>query len=222
MEHSGLRDTRWAPAGALEDIAHDPRSRSQFLKLAGGTGALGALSLVVGACGAKQPHQRVERGPDVDILNYALTLEYLESDFYTQVLASRAIKTRKAADLAGYIGAEEQQHVDSLLATLKEFGAKPVERPKTNFDAVIAGGEQKILETAATVENLGASAYLGQLANVTNRQILAATIAIHSNEARHAAALNLHLGRGFAPDGAFDKGLDKASVLKAASPFIVG
>jgi hypothetical protein len=83
--------------------------------------------------------------------------------------------------------------------------------------------------TAATVENLGAAAYLGQAGNIKSKAILAAALSIHSVEARHAAALNELVGRGFGgkgglegslPDGPFGKPMDMASVLKAVAPFI--
>ena len=72
-------------------------------------------------------------------------------------------------------------------ATVEKLGGKP-KRPKTNFDAVIDGGVNKILETAAVVENLGAAAYLGQAGRIQSKEILAAALAIHSVEGRHAAA----------------------------------
>ena len=86
-----------------------------------------------------------------------------------------------------------------------------------------------MLKTAATVENLGAAAYLGQAGNIKNKDVLAAALAIHSVEARHAAALNHLVGRGFGgkgglegsiPDGAFGKPMDEAAVLAAVKPFL--
>jgi hypothetical protein len=90
-------------------------------------------------------------------------------------------------------------------------------------------GLMHVLETAATVENLGAAAYLGQAGNIKSKEILASALAIHSVEARHAAALNILVGRGFGgkgglegalPDGAFGKPMDMDSVLAAAKPFL--
>ena len=73
---------------------------------------------------------------------------------------------------------------------------------------------------AATVENLGAAAYLGQAGNIKSKEILAAALAIHSVEARHAATLNGVLGKDITPDGAFAKPADMATVLAAVKPFI--
>ena len=94
---------------------------------------------------------------------------------------------------------------------------------------MLEGGPAKILETAATVENLGAAAYLGQAGRIKSKEILSAALSIHSVEARHAAALNKLVGAGFTgndplsgslPDGAFAKPMTKDEVLTAAKPFI--
>ena len=73
---------------------------------------------------------------------------------------------------------------------------------------------------AGVVENLGAAAYLGQAGNIQSKEILAAALAIHTVEARHAATLNLVLKKSPTPDGAFAKPLSMAQVLTAVKPFI--
>jgi rubrerythrin len=78
-----------------------------------------------------------------------------------------------------------------------------------------------VLELAATVENLGAAAYLGQAANIESPEVLASALAIHSVEGRHAAALNTLL-ESITPDGAFAVPADVQTVLKSVEPFIVG
>jgi len=103
-----------------------------------------------------------------------------------------------------------------------------VAQPTTKFEEVLNGGLEKVLQTAADVENLGAAAYLGQAGRIKNKEILAAALSIHSVEARHAAALNQLIGRDFKadggqgsiPDGAFAKPMDMAAVLEAVKPFI--
>ncbi len=79
-----------------------------------------------------------------------------------------------------------------------------------------------MLELAATVENLGAAAYLGQAANIQSPEVLASALAIHSVEGRHAAVLNTLLGESITPDGAFAKPADVKTVLKSVEPFLVG
>jgi rubrerythrin len=207
----------------------EPSSRSQFLKIAGGTGAAGALAIFIAACGgddkkdtsssSSSSKPKADKG-DLAIVNYALTLEYLEAAFYDQAIKSGAVKTKAIAEVAKTIVEDEHEHVRALTATVEQLGGKPAAKPKTKFDSVLAGGEKKILETAAMVENLGAAAYLGQAGNIKSKDVLAALLSIHSVEGRHAAVLNQALGKSIVPDGAFAKPADMATVLKTVKPFI--
>jgi len=217
-------------APAVERLAHDAGSRKRFLRMVGGGGAAAALSILVAACGdddggsaAKAPERDMQSsraGGDLEIVNYALTLEFLEADFYRQVVESGTVKDRKVAELAKRIGAHEQEHVDALTATVEKLGGTPAAKPRTKFGPVIDAGPQKILETAAAVENLGAAAYLGQANRIEDTEILAAALAIHSVEARHAAALNTLVGKSIVPDGAFAKAASMDEVLAKVKPFI--
>jgi rubrerythrin len=214
---------------AVKRLAKDPASRRRFLTMAGGTGAAGALSLFIAACGSDDKSSsagttgttaKVSAAGDLKIANYALTLEYLEADFYKQVVASGIIKDKKVAAIAQKFGATEQAHVDALKALIQKAGGTPVAAPKTDFQAVLDGGPDKILQTAADVENLGAAAYLGQAGNISSPEVLAAALSIHSVEGRHAAALNTVLGKSVTPDGAFAKPAPMDMVLAAVKPFI--
>jgi len=222
---------------AVRELADDPSSRKRFFKMVGGAGAVGAFGVVLAACGDKKKDKSTasptssadDNKGDLEIVNYALTLEYLEAAFYKQVIASGQIKDKAVIEIAKKFGETEQEHVDALKATAIKLGGKPVASPKTAFEAVINKGAKTILATAAVVENLGAAAYLGQAGNIKNKEVLAAALAIHSVEARHAAALNQLIGAGYGgkgglkgslPDGAFGKPMDMASVLAAAKPFI--
>lgn len=210
--------------GALQELAGDAASRKRFLKMVGGGGAA-AFSLFLAACGTKDKgsssssSSSASRKRDLEIVSYALTLEHLETDFYNTVLSSGVIKDRKLADTAKMIRDNEQEHVDALTQTVKQLGGRP-KRPKTNFDAVLKGGPKMVLETAATVENLGAAAYLGQAPRITSKTVLAAALAIHSVEGRHAAALNRAVGKTIVPDGAFAKPASMAEVLPKVKPFL--
>ena len=99
------------------------------------------------------------------------------------------------------------------------MGGTPAPKPKTEFPLKSA---KSVLELAATVENLGAAAYLGQAPNIKGASVLAAALSIHSVEGRHAAALNTLLGESITPDGAFAKPAGADEVLKSVEPFIVG
>jgi rubrerythrin len=229
--------TREQPAegrtGAMEELARDPSSRKRFLKAVGGAGAISAFGIFLAACGGDDdeggssasttPTEKTTgtAKQDLEILNYALTLEYLEAAFYADVVKSGVVTDAKIASLAQKIGQNEQEHVDALIATVKKLGGTPAAKPKTSFQSVIDGGPMMILETAATVENLGAAAYLGQAGRLMNPEVLAAALAIHSVEARHAAALNTLVGKTVVPDGAFAKPASMDEVLPQVKPFIV-
>jgi rubrerythrin len=233
------------PPSALDELAHDESSRKKFLRMMGGGGAAAGLAVLLAACGddkktastaSTQTSKPTSTGGksgggknDVDIVNYALTLEYLEATFYSEAAESGMIKDKKTLELAKKFGATEQTHVDALKAAVKKLGGTPVEKPKTAFGPVIEGGPEMILMTAATVENLGAAAYLGQAGNIESKDILASALAIHSVEARHAAALNELVKRGFKgggalegsiPDGAFAKPMTMEQVLEQVKPFL--
>jgi len=228
---------------ALRELADDPSSRKRFFKMLGGAGAVSAFSVALAACGGDDdesssssakpapPAKSADTNKsDLEILNYALTLEFLEADFYAQVIDSGMVKDPKVGSIAKKFGSTEQEHVDALIATIKKLGGKPVAAPKSNFGPTFDKGLMATLEAAADVENLGAAAYLGQAGNIKNKEVLAAALAIHTVEARHAAALNQLVGRGFGdgkgglkgslPDGPFAKPMDMAAVLAAVKPFL--
>jgi rubrerythrin len=206
-----------------------PQSRRKFLAVGGGSTALAAL---LAACGsddgsataktamssaAKSETAQFGKG-DVGILNYALTLEYLETAFYADVAKSSLFKGSDLETIRRF-GREEAEHVKALTAAVKSLGGKPAPQPKAEFPLKNA---KSVLELAATVENLGAAAYLGQAANIKSPEVLASALAIHSVEGRHAAVLNTLLGESITPDGAFAVPANVKTVLKSVEPFIVG
>jgi rubrerythrin len=218
--------------GALRELADDPGDRKRFLKMMGGAGAASAFAIFLAACGDDEESSNGEAAAatgnggsggsakqDLEIVQYALTLEHLETDFYNAVIDAGVITDMALAETAKMIRDNEQEHVDALTGTVKELGGKP-QRPKTNFDAVLEGGAEMVLETAATVENLGAAAYLGQAGRIKSKEILAAALAIHSVEGRHAAALNTVVGKTIVPDGAFAKPASMEEVLPKVKPFL--
>lgn len=207
-----------------------PVSRRQVLAVGGGSTALAAFLAACGsdsssttgstAMGGKSgASETAEFGKgDVGILNYALTLEYLETAFYADVVKSGLFKGSDLETIRKF-GSEEAEHVQALTAAVKSLGGKPAPEPKTEFPLKSA---KQVLELAGTVENLGAAAYLGQAANIESPEVLASALAIHSVEGRHAAALNTLLGESITPDGAFAVPADVQTVLKSVEPFIVG
>ena len=218
------------PGSAIQELSRDDSSRKRFFKMMGGAGAASAFAIFLAACGddgdepgsssGTKAKEKSAGGPvDLEIVQYALTLEHLETDFYNAVIGAGVITNRAVGETAKLIRDAEQAHVDTLTGVVKELGGTP-QRPKTNFDAVLEGGEKMVLETAAAVENLGAAAYLGQAGRIQSKDILAAALSIHSVEARHAAALNRLIGKSIVPDGAFAKPASMAEVLPQVKPFL--
>jgi rubrerythrin len=223
--------------GAVRELTEDVDSRRRFLKMVGGAGAASAFAIFAAACGGDDEEESSggsgttstqsdtnsmsggSKGGDLEIVQYALTLEHLETDFYTAVLEAGVITDKALGKVATKIRDNEQEHVDALTATVKQLGGKP-EKPKTDFAAIIEAGPKKILETAAEVENLGAAAYLGQAPRIKSKDVLAAALSIHSVEARHAAALNRVVGKTIVPDGAFAKPASMDEVLPKVKPFL--
>jgi rubrerythrin len=224
--------------GALARLVDDASSRKQFLRMVGGAGAAGAFATLAAACGEQDtPIGITQRDPgtvpafgpgDVGIVNYALTLEYLEQDFYDQIRKSGEVTNRALKKLIEEVYSNESEHVAALEKTAEQMG-RPVTRPKVDFDSVLEGGQPKILLESAKIENLGASAYLGQATRVSDRMVLAAALSIHTVEARHAAAFNKMAGEGFSgktellgtvPDGPFAKPKTMQEVLKEAKKFL--
>jgi rubrerythrin len=154
-------------------------------------------------------------GSDVDIVNFALTLEYLESTFYEEA-KKRAGAKGELAKLIEMLAMDEKQHVEALAGTVKKLGAKPVAEPKFNFEYDDTAG---FLKLAQTFEDTGVGAYNGAGPLIKEKAILEAAGSIVQVEARHAAAIRLQNGEEPAPM-AFDEPLEEKEVLKAVEPFI--
>lgn len=157
----------------------------------------------------------------VDVLNFALTLEYLEAAFYKQGVGSRGLIPSRYRSLFRTIAAHEAAHVKLLKGAL---GAAAVEAPAVDFTA---GGKfsdvfenfETFAAVSATFEDLGVAAYAGQAGNLLGTPVLLTALQIHSVEARHAAAVRPIVGKaGY--KGAFDKPMTKKQVLAAATPFL--
>ncbi len=207
-------DQDGALAEALDAVEGD--TRADFLKKAalagggivGGGAALGALAAPAGAQSAS----------DVNILNFALTLEFLEAEFYTRAERGGALKGRLRR-FAQVVGEHERAHVAGLQKTL---GNKAVRKPKFDFkgtteDPALFG------QTAATLEATGVAAYGGAAPMVQSPAVLKAAVAIHSVEARHTAWINHIIGQSPAPV-AFYEPKSVSEVLSAVmgTGFIAG
>ncbi|MDX6649235.1 MAG: hypothetical protein QOJ97_1186 [Solirubrobacteraceae bacterium] len=151
---------------------------------------------------------------DIEVVNFALTLEYLEAAFYAR--AGKLGLSSEVAALAKQFGDEESQHVDALIATVRKLGGKPAAKPQFAFPDK---DERSFLKLAQTLEDTGVGAYNGAAPLIKSKEVLGAAGSIVQIEARHAAAIRLRNGAMPAPDG-FDKPLAKGKVLAAVKPLI--
>jgi hypothetical protein len=162
--------------------------RRSFLRYAGLVG-VGATLVAGGAFSGSGIAVAASSGNgDVDILNYALTLEYLESDFYTRGLQANLLHGREL-ELVSPIKAHEDAHVAAVSAAVKKLGGNPVSKPKITYPSGTFASKDKFLSTAAQFEELGVVAYHGQITLISSGEILGAAASIAGVESRHAAIL---------------------------------
>jgi rubrerythrin len=220
---------------AVATLERDGDTRLDFLKktgLAGGAviggGAL-LTALVPGTATAAakgsgkldRPPRRFGRG-DVGILNYALTLEYLEASFYDEAAKRGGFEDPATRDFLAAVVRDENAHVRILKRIL---GRKAVEKPKFDFGDTTRD-EDAFVATAFALENTGVGAYSGQAFNIKHRDVLGGALSIVTVEARHAGLIGqIHAGkRGIAPDGPTDRPVGARETLRAVkgTGFITG
>jgi hypothetical protein len=212
--------------GAIGETAERAEeTRGAFLRKAGiGLGAVAAGSAVAGAVPALARGAAVPKS-DVDILNFALTLEELESAFYAEAVAGGKLRG-ETLRFARVVGQHEASHVRFLRAAL---GAKAVAKPRFDFKGTTLD-QGKFQATAQVLEDTGVHAYLGQVGNIKSATVLAGAGRILPVEARHAAWIrSIRYGGGTSPattpsPAPFEDGFTKAKILAAvkATGFIVG
>ena len=169
--------------GALGEAAERAGVMTRGTFLAGAVGGAGAVVAL-----AAEP--AVAQGArDVSILNYALTLEYLQAAFYTEAERMGALRGR-AAEAAEVVGGVERAHVKAFRDVL---GKKAVGRPSFDFQGTTED-QNAFLKTAVAFEDLAVEAYKGQAPRLQADSALAAALAIHSVEARHAAWMRYLFG----------------------------
>jgi hypothetical protein len=175
--------------GAIRETAEAAGvDRGEFLR----RGALGAGGFIAGGVlfsGLASPAEaaistrRKSLKNDVKSGNYALTLEYLEAEFYRQAIANKAFSSDAYRVFAEQTGDHEAQHVTALKGILKSAAVK---KPSFDFGDAVTD-PAKFAATAQVLEDTGVAAYAGQGPNLKTRSIVQAALSIHSVEARHAA-----------------------------------
>ena len=201
---------------ALAEVEIENMNRSSFI--AKGAMAVGAVygMTMVGPF-IRKAFAQGEMG-DIDILNFALTLEYLEAAFYDQAKAEGKYDA-ETTELVDLVAKDEAEHVSALKATISDLGGTPVEAPGVDFGKAFAN-QASFLELAQTFEDTGVSAYNGAGPALKSKELLATAGQIVQVEARHAAAIRLLNGESPAPES-FDPTLDMQQVLQAVDPFVV-
>jgi hypothetical protein len=214
-------DIRETAHDAMDQLESNGDTRLGFLKKAGlaGGAVMGGGALMTAltpaaamAAGKGRPPASFGKG-DIGILNYALTLEYLEAAFYNEATKNKVAKGAQQAAFLKTTTTDENAHVAFLK---KALGSKAVSAPKVDFGD--ATSKAKWLPTAYALENTGVHAYLGQVTNISNPAYVAAAGSILTIEARHASVAGLLLKpseKNITPDGPFDTPFTAAEVLKA-------
>jgi hypothetical protein len=214
----------------LLDAVFEERERILSRRsLLGGGVKLGAATAIVLGLGTSLPMSRMSAlaqdialTSDVDVLNYALTLEHLEYAFYRDGIGNftfgtdpfgQSIDTNLAA-----IRDHEGAHVDALTQAISGMGGTPV--AEAMYDFGYGTDPVKFLATAAALENTGVSAYDGAGQYIQTPDLLPVAGGIVAVEARHASYLNLITGAEPFPN-AFEQAKTPAEILEIAGPFIV-
>lgn len=224
IDPSGDIRTAAHDAGAFDQAGLDRRAVLRRGAAAGGGLIVGAglFQTMLSPAEAAISKSKKSKTNDVKILQYALTLEYLEAAFYAQGNANKAYKDANYQRFAELTGKHEAEHVTFLQTALgKKYALKA---PEVAFGDAVTD-PNKFAATAQVLEDTGVSAYAGQVGNVFQKAVLGAAASIHSVEARHAAWIRF-LNGGGVPNAAeatapapmaFDKALSEKQVLKAVA-----
>ncbi len=202
---------------------------SGSLKLAGGGLLAGSLGLAPFAAraqdGTPASALTTDAAPfanDIEVLNYALTLEHLENAFYRDGVGLFDLGTDgfgfSVNEQLTAIGAHEAAHVAALTDTIVSLGGEPVAEAAYLFDDAYADADA-FLMTAAALENTGVSAYDGAASSIEDPMLLTVAGGIVAVEARHASYLNLITGEIPFP-ASFEMPLTPDEVLEIAGPFL--
>jgi rubrerythrin len=236
----------------IDRVGGQSASRRAFLgntaKVGGGALALSAIGGPAAAHKSDDSHGGDKSGDgmdgdmngddevtDLDVLNYALTLEHLEATYYNEFLSeyseSEVENSSVAKVLTGggndrytvyqkiqQVRDHEEAHVDTLTETIEKLGGEPVEAAEYSFPYESI---EEFAALSATIEAVGVSAYAGAAPLIENADLIPPALSIHSVEARHTAYFNVLNTTNPFPD-AFDEPRTMEEVLAIASDFIEG
>ncbi len=164
--------------------------------------ALGSIPIALGAL-AKDVYGQAPADV-IDVLKFALTLEYLESDFYTRGVAAAGLIPASDLTIFTNIRNHENTHVATIQGLITQKGSTPQAKPafdytaKGNIPGFNFGATQyaTFQVIAHAFEDTGVRAFKGQAGRLINdKAILTAALTIHSVEARHAAEIRRLRGK---------------------------
>jgi hypothetical protein len=179
--------------------------------------AAASIPVLLAACGGEdEEDQEAEREEaDFEIVRFLLEVEDVESRFWAEAERRGGLgqASPDAPAIVAAIARNEREHVSVLERWARRLGNERPPAPESDFASIFGAGPQEVLSSGASLENLSAAAYLGQLNRIQDRNLLASLLAIHTVEGRQAAAVNRIAGRGFSlgtgrlegalPDGSF-------------------
>src|SRR5918997_589815 len=201
----------------VEEFAR-PRTRRDFFKAlaAASVGAAAGTSLFTSKAFAQIGG--TQEG-DAGIFNFALTLEFLERDFY-QIALDTGVLSGAALGVVTNLRDHEAAHVDAITAALQGAGATPAPKPQFTFPPDALASQASILQLASVLEPTGVGAYLGAGPMIQNPDFLEAAGTIAGVEGDHVVAIKNLQGVVPPANVAFEQALTKDEVLAAVAPFL--
>jgi rubrerythrin len=223
-----------------EDEPNGKGGRTGVSRRAMLAGSAGAVLAAASPLALSSVRAQSDERSDVDILNFALTLEHLENEFYIQQLDKFGEREFQRSDLLDEFGfgmrftardylrviqEHEQAHVDFLITAIEEAGGDPVSpASEYNFGAPLGkDGIDTVVEFATVAQALeatGVDAYAGAAPSISNPDYIPPALSIHSVEANHAAYLRNLNGNNPMP-AAFNEAKPIDEVLGIVDPIIV-
>jgi Ferritin-like domain len=203
-----------AVAEAMAGLDEAGQTRSGLFRRAGAAaGGLGVAMALLGGGGVANAREGGSKKNDIKILNFALTLEYLEAAFYAEALAHGGF-SGSVLNFAQVVAGHEATHVATLKGVL---GAKAVASPSFDFKGTTRKWST-FLRTSKVLEDTGVAAYQGQAPLIHQNAVLGPAGAILAVEARHAAWVRdlLYAGKSVKPaPESFSTPMSMSAVLSA-------